>query len=61
MSAQNTIPQADFGAMFHELLTTRAQYESLRIGGAPFAKRADLLDRLHTLRHDMDLVRRTLG
>ena len=52
---------SDFGQLFSELLTTRAQYESLRIGGAPFSKRADMLDRLHTLRHDMDLMRRTLG
>lgn len=51
---------ADFGQLFNELLSTRAQYESLRIGGGPFSKRADMLERLHTLRHDMDLVRRTL-
>lgn len=51
----------DFGSLFHELLTTRAQYESLRMGGAPLDKRADMLERLHTLRHDMSLVRRTLG
>ena len=59
MSGHNT-RQSDFGSLFHELLTTRAQYESLRIGGAPFAERADLIDRLHTIRQDMDLVRRTL-
>ena len=52
---------SDFGQLFSELLTTRAHYESLRIGGAPFAERADMLERLHTLRHDMSLVRRTLG
>ncbi len=52
---------ADFGQLFSELLSTRAQYESLRIGGAPFTKRADMLERLHTLRHDMSLMRRTLG
>ena len=61
MSGTNAISNADFGSLFHELLTTRAQYESLRMGGAPFAQRADLIERLHTLRHDMDLVRRTLG
>ena len=61
MSRHNTNINTDFGSLFHELLTTRAQYESLRIGGAPYAQRADLLERLHTLRHDMDLMRRTLG
>ena len=57
----HTNTSAEFGSLFHELLTTRAQYESLRIGGAPFTQRADLLERLHTLRHDMNLMRRTLG
>jgi len=58
---QPTGTKADFGQLFSELLNTRAHYESLRIGGAPFSQRADMLERLHTLRHDMDLVRRTLG
>ena len=61
MSRGHTTSQAEFGSLFHELLATRAQYESLRIGGAPFGQRAEMLDRLHTLRHDMDLARRTLG
>ncbi len=53
--------QAEFGALFRELLTTRAHYESLRMGGAPFGERAALLDRLHNLRHDMSVMRRTLA
>ena len=51
---------SDFGQLLSELLTTRAQYESLRIGGAPFSKRADMLDRLHTLRHDMERLAQTM-
>ena len=57
MTTGYTISQADFGTLFTELLNTRAQYESLRIGEAPFGERAAVLDRLHTLRHDMNLMR----
>ena len=61
MSGRSIVAGAGFGSLFTELLSTRARYESLRIGGAPLAERADLLERLHTLRHDMNLVRRNLG
>ena len=61
MSRGTMNPQNEFGTLFNELLTTRAQYEALRIGGGPFSERATMLDRLHTIRHDMDLVRRTLA
>ena len=61
MSQGTTTPQAEFGALFNELLATRARYESLRMAGASYADRADLIDRLHSLRHDMGLVRRSLA
>jgi hypothetical protein len=52
--------QAEFGTLFRELLSTRAQYESMRIGGAGFGDRAEMLDRLHTLRANMSMVRKTM-
>lgn len=55
----NTTQRSDFGTLFQELLSTRAHYESLRMGGAPFSERAATLERLHGLRHDMDVIRRT--
>ncbi len=61
MSRGNMIPQDEFGTLFNELLATRAQYESLRMSGGPLGERATMLDRLHTIRHDMDTVRRTLA
>ena len=57
MSRGITTPQAEFGALFNELLATRARYESLRIAGASYSDRADLIERLHSLRHDMGLLR----
>ena len=61
MSRGNMIPSGEFGTLFNELMTTRAQYEALRISGGPFGERAMMLGRLHTIRHDMDLIRRTLA
>lgn len=61
MSRGTTTQQAEFGALFNELLATRARYESLRMAGASYSDRADLIDRLHSLRHDMGLVRRNLA
>jgi len=61
MSRGHMIQQGEFGALFQELLSTRAHYEGLRIAGGPFGDRANMLYRLHTLRHDMDVARRTLG
>jgi len=61
MSTAHAMPQHEFGALFSELMATRAHYETLRINGAPFDERAQLLDRLHHLRHDMGVVRRSLG
>ena len=52
-------PPADFAPAFRELLTTRAQYEALRISDGSFFERAVLLDRLHELRSDMAQVRRS--
>ena len=43
----------EFGPLFHELLSTRARYEALRIGNGSLLERAMLLDHLHELRHDM--------
>ena len=60
MSRGITTPQAEFGALFEELLATRARYESLRIAGASYSDRADLIERLHSLRHDMGLLRASL-
>ena len=60
MSRGITTPQAEFGALFDELLATRARYESLRIAGASYSDRADMIERLHSLRHDMSLLRRSL-
>lgn len=60
MSRGITTPQAEFGALFNELLATRAHYESLRMAGASYSDRADVIERLHSLRHDMGLLRRTL-
>lgn len=57
MSRGITTPQAEFGALFNELLATRARYESLRIAGASYSDRADMIERLHSLRHDMGLLR----
>ena len=61
MSRGTMIQQDEFGTLFNELLATRSQYEVLRISGGPFGERAMMLDRLHTIRHDMDLMRRTLA
>ncbi len=60
MSRGTTTPQAEFGALFDELLATRARYESLRIAGASYSDRADLIERLHSLRRDMGLLRASL-
>jgi hypothetical protein len=60
MSQGSTTPQAEFGALFNELLATRARYESLRMAGASYSDRADMIDRLHSLRHNMSLLRRNL-
>ena len=57
MSRGHALPQAEFGELFQELLTTRARYETLRIDGAPFDQRAELLERLHTLRSNMGQLR----
>jgi len=57
MSRGHTLPQAEFGELFQELLTTRARYEALRMGGAPFGQRAELLARLHALRSTMGQLR----
>jgi hypothetical protein len=57
MSKRHTQSNADFGALFRQLLDTRNRYETLRSGGAPFAERSELLDRLHDLRAEMALLR----
>ncbi len=57
MSRGVTTPQAEFGALLNELLATRARYETLRMAGASYSERADLIDRLHSLRHDIGLAR----
>ncbi len=49
-----------FGPLFTGLLTTRAQYEALRISGGSFLERSMLLDRLHELRADMAYHHRNL-
>lgn len=61
MSRGHMIPQDEFGRLFNELLDARTQYESLRIAGGPFGERATMLGRLHSLRRDMDQLRRTLA
>ena len=61
MSRGHAMPQTEFGALFRELLETRAQYETLRIGGAAFGQRAEVLDRLHTLRQEMSWMRELAG
>ena len=60
MSRGTMIPQDEFGALFNELLATRAQYESLRISNGPLGQRASMLERLHTIRHDMGVARRSM-
>jgi hypothetical protein len=57
MSRGHALPQAEFGELFQELLTTRAHYETLRIEGAPFGQRAEMLERLHSLRSNMGRLR----
>ncbi len=57
MSRGTTMPQAEFVALFNELLATRAHYETLRMAGASYSERIDLIDRLHSLRHDIGLAR----
>ena len=51
----------NFADLFNELLTVRSQYEAMRSGGASFDQRAAMIDRLHTLRHDVGIARRALG
>ena len=51
----------NFADLFSELLTVRSQYEAMRSGGASFDQRAAMIDRLHTLRHDVGIARRALG
>ena len=60
MSRGITTSQAEFGTLFDELLATRARYENLRMAGASYSDRADMIERLHSLRHDMGLLRRSL-
>ena len=60
MSRVMMTPKAAFASLFNELLATRARYETLRISGASFSERVELLDTLHGLRHDMGQMRRGL-
>ena len=57
MSKATTQREPAFGVLFRELLDTRRHYETLRIGGAPYVDRSELLDRLHDLRAQMAAIR----
>lgn len=60
MSRGHATPQPEFGRLFGELLATRARYEGLRMSNAPLIERSYLIDRLHELRHEMGVIRRTI-
>ena len=57
MSRGTSQSEPKFGVLFRELLDTRRHYETLRVGGAPYADRSELLDRLHDLRAQMATIR----
>jgi hypothetical protein len=51
-------PMGDFKPLLTDLLSTRAEYETLRVLDGPLDERAAMLTRLQGLRADLARVRR---
>lgn len=54
-------PMGDIKPLLTDLLTTRAEYETLRVLDGPLDERAKMITRLQGLRADLARARREIG